>query len=111
MKNVKVSTIIRVVALVAVLTNQVLAIFGKNLPFTDSVIYQVISVILTIAVAGYSAWKNNDFTKFARAAGSVFDALKDGKITTDEVESIVKNFSDTDTDSEDTTDDKNNNAT
>lgn len=94
MKKIKISTIIRIVALLAVLINQVLAIFGKNLPFNDNLVYQIVSAVLTVAVSAWTAWKNNDFTKLARAAGAVLDALKDGKITTDEVENIVNSFSD-----------------
>lgn len=73
-----------------VLVNQCLAIFGKGLPFTNDFAYQAISVILTIGTGLWTALKNNDFTKAARTAGKVFDALKDGKITTEEAESLLE---------------------
>lgn len=88
--KVKVSVIIRVVALVAVLVNQVLAIFGKDLPFTGDVVYQTISIILTVGVSFIAAWKNNDFTAFAKLSGKVLDSLRDGKITEDEVNELLK---------------------
>lgn len=89
--KIKVSTIARIGALLVALANQCLALFGRNvLPFTDNAVYQIITVVLTIVVAVISAWKNNDITHVARTAGRVFDALKDGKITEEEVENLLK---------------------
>jgi SPP1 family holin len=87
--KIKITTIIRAIALIAVLVNQILAIFGKGLPLSENMMYQIISAVLTVGVAVWAAWKNNDFTKFAVLAGSVLSALKDGKITEEEVEAIV----------------------
>lgn len=83
-KNIKPSTIVRCVILVVVLLNQILAIFGKTLPFTSNLIYQILSVVLTVIVSVWTAWKNNDFTRFAKTAGKILDALRDGKITDEE---------------------------
>ena len=89
--KIKVSTIARIGALLVALANQCLALFGQDLlPFTDNVAYQIITVVLTVVMALISAWKNNDITTLARTAGRVFDALKDGKITEDEVENLLK---------------------
>lgn len=89
--KIKVSTIARVGALVVALANQCLALFGQDLlPFTDNLVYQIISVVATIVIAIISAWKNNDITPVARTAGRVLDALKDGKITEEEVENLLE---------------------
>ena len=89
--KIKVSTIVRIGALLIALANQCLALFGQDiLPFTDNAVYQIITVVATVIVAIISAWKNNDITRLARTSGKVFDALKDGKITEEEVENLLK---------------------
>ena len=88
--KIKASTIMRCVALILVLINQVLAIFGKGLPFADELVYQIASVVLTIVVGIWSAWKNNDFTKAARVAGKVFDSIKDGSISQEEAKELIE---------------------
>lgn len=82
--------IIRIVVLVAVLVNQVLVAIGKNpLPFADETIYELASVIVTVTVTVYNAWKNNNVTNFARIAQKVLDALKKGQITIEAVETLL----------------------
>lgn len=89
--KIKVSTIARIGALLVALANQCLALFGRDLlPFTDNAVYQIITFALVIVIAAYNAWKNNDITTVARTAGRVLDALKDGKITEEEVENLLK---------------------
>lgn len=90
LKNVKPSTIVRCIIYILVLINQVLAIFGKGLPFTTDLAYQIISAVLTVSVGLWAAWKNNDFSKAAIAAGKVLDALKDGKITEEETKEMLE---------------------
>ena len=87
--KIKIGTIARFVALIVVLINQGLAIFGKSLPFTADMVYQVVSAVLTVSVAAINAWKNNDFTKLAKLAGKVLDALKDGKLTEAEIRGLL----------------------
>lgn len=87
--KIKPSTIIRLIVLAIALINQCLAMFGKGLPFTENLIYQILSVIATIVVAIWTAWKNNDITYLARKAGQVFQALKDGVITDEEANDLI----------------------
>lgn len=49
------------------------------------------SLIATFLLAAWNAWKNNDFTFAAKVGTEVMHAIKDGKITGDEVEDILKN--------------------
>lgn len=82
--------IIRIIVLVAVLINQVLVATGKNpLPFADETIYEIASVIVTVAVSVYNAWKNNNVTTFAKIAQKVLDALKKGQITIEAIETLL----------------------
>ena len=89
--KIKASTIARIGALIVVLVNQFLALFGKEaLPFTENMAYQVISLVVTTIVAGVNCWYNQDITKIALIAGKIFDALNDGDITEEELEAIVQ---------------------
>lgn len=77
MKNVKADTIIRTIVLIIALLNQGLAIFGKEaFPITEDEVYQVVTVIATIASSVWAWWKNNSFTKNAIEADKVLDNLK-----------------------------------
>ena len=95
MKNkVKLSTILRLVGLAVTVINLIVAeiLRNKGIEFAGSVAYEVISIIATIVMAGINAWYNNDITAFAKVAGRIFEALKDGKINIDEVQGILGEF-------------------
>ena len=78
MYTVKPDTIARTIFLFIALANQMLAIAGKEiLPITEDMIYQVVSVIATIAAAVMAWWKNNSFTKNAIKADVILSQLKD----------------------------------
>lgn len=47
-------------------------------------------LISTFILACWNAWKNNDFTFAAKTGTKVMNAIKDGKITEDEVKEILK---------------------
>lgn len=80
MKNVKVDTIIRTIVLIIALFNQGLAIFGKEaFPITEDQIYQVVTLIATIASAVWAWWKNNSFTANAIEADKFLKNLKHQK--------------------------------
>lgn len=84
--RIKISTIARIGVLIVVLINQILAVTGHEfLPFTEDMVYQMISLIATIIVGIINAWYNNDITRIAILSGKVFDALKDQKVTEEEI--------------------------
>lgn len=88
--NIKPATISRIIALLVALANQCLALFGQNiLPFTVNTAYLVVSFVVTIIVVVINAWYNNDFTKAAILSSMVFEALKDGKITEEEIRATL----------------------
>lgn len=73
----KADTIARTVILAVALINQVLAILGKNkLPFADEDIYQVVTLLFTIASSAWAWWKNNSITKNAVKADEYLAGLK-----------------------------------
>lgn len=87
--KVKPSVIVRIIVLAFALVNQCLAIFGKGLPFTSDVVYQVLTFIVTVVAVLWAWWKNNDITGKAKLSGKLFQALKDGKITADEANDLL----------------------
>lgn len=82
-------TIIRTITLILALANQAVAIIGAT-TFANAVWYQVFSIVVTIAIALFTGWKNNDFTHFAKLGTGVLRALQDGKITEDEVKELLE---------------------
>lgn len=88
--KIKTSTIIRLIALILTIANQIFAVVANgSIDFASSNVYQIISIILTVLVGIACFWYNNDFTKTARLVGVLFDALKDGKISSAEVENLL----------------------
>ena len=93
--NVKPSTIARIVALLVALVNQCLIIFGQDmLPFTANTAYNIVSSVVTIILVIVNAWYNNDFTKAAILSSKVLYALKDGRITEEELLSVLEAIKD-----------------
>lgn len=83
--------IIRLGTLLFTLTNLILTMCGVNpIPIADELVYEILSVAVTIVVAGWNAWKNNNFTTAAKLAQKLLDAIKTGKITAEKVEEFLK---------------------
>lgn len=75
--KIKTSTIVRTAVLVLALVNQCLSIAGKAiLPISDAQLEQLITLIITIAVAVWNWWKNNSFTQAALEGDQLKDRLK-----------------------------------
>nr|DAT79904.1 MAG TPA: holin [Caudoviricetes sp.] len=73
-------TVIRTLVLLVALANQVLTALGKNpLPFSDDLIYEAVTLAVTIGAAAWSWWKNNSFTKAAIEADQYMKELKTGE--------------------------------
>ncbi len=70
-------TIARTICLILALLNQVLAVLGKGtLAIAEDDIYQIVSLIATIAAGVAAWWKNNSFTKAAISADEVLRQSK-----------------------------------
>lgn len=75
--KVSAGTIARTVVLFIALVNQALAAFGKNvLPFDDTTVYELVSLIITIGASIWAGWKNNSFTQAALIGDSVMKEIK-----------------------------------
>lgn len=78
--KVTMSTILRTIVLLLVILNQVLTSIGKNpLPWSEEEMYQGLSAAATAVAALIAWWKNNSFTKEARAADQYMKSLKSGE--------------------------------
>lgn len=74
-------TIIRTIILVIALVNQVLTSLGKNpLPFSDDLIYEAVTLAVTIGASAWAWWKNNSFTKKAIIADEYLKEMKKGEV-------------------------------
>ena len=73
----KKDTIVRTIVLALALINQIFAIVGiPQLNIDDDTIYQAVTLIVTIVSSVWAWWKNNSFTRAARAADETMIALK-----------------------------------
>lgn len=97
-KSIDKGTLMRTIAFGLALCNQIIAAIGAT-SFASATWYQVATVIMTILTGALAAWENNDFTYFAKLTTRVFYALKDGKITVEEVLKLVDDDEDNTTDS------------
>lgn len=75
---------VRLIALVvSAIITLLMEIFGASVPL------EMIAMVCTFVLAAWCAWKNNDFTWAAKVGTKVTHALKDGKVTEDEIKSIL----------------------
>lgn len=75
---------VRLIALaVCAVVTLLMEIYGASAPL------EITALVCTFVLAAWCAWKNNDFTWAAKVGTKVMLALKDGKVTEDEVMSIL----------------------
>lgn len=66
--KIKGETIARTIALFVVLINTILTVIGLNpLPYSETEVYEAISTVITVIVALWAWWKDNDITQSALA--------------------------------------------
>lgn len=87
-KTLNKGTILRTILQVLVYINQVIALIGQT-GFASQTWYQWLSFGVTLFVTAVSYWYNNDWTNLAKATGEIFDMVKDGKITEDELNRFI----------------------
>ena len=90
LKNIKAHTWVSLVMVILVIVNHVLTAMGK--PVIDLPVEQIeylVNMVLDIVVIGYAAWKNQSVTEKAQMADEVLYALRDGRITKEEVEEFI----------------------
>lgn len=81
-------TILRTVLQILVYANQIVAVLGQT-SFASSPVYQWITFGLTLVITAVSYWYNNDWTNGALLVRDLFDMLKDGKVTSEEIEEFI----------------------
>ena len=75
--TVKKETIIRTLILLVTFLNQFLTSRGLNpLPWSESELYEIISLGITFIASLWAWWKNNSFTKEAMVADEYMKTLK-----------------------------------
>ena len=90
-KKMKLGTIIRTILQVLTYINQIVAIVFQTIGKTDNPVYLWVSVIITVIVTTITYWYNNDWSNLAKTTGEVFDMVKDGKITKEELDNFINN--------------------
>lgn len=88
LKSLDKGTILRTILQILTYANQVVALIGRT-TFASAMWYQILSLILSIAISAITYWYNNDWTNGAMLARDVFDMVKDGKVTEDEVKEFL----------------------
>lgn len=73
-------TVIATIVAVIVAINQCLMAFGitKFEGVTEESIYAIVSTVAMFVTWAYSHWKNQNFTKEAKFAQTILEALKNG---------------------------------
>lgn len=75
------------------LVNTLCVSLGWNLPVTGDEVYQIVSVIVLIAVFAYGVWDNFSVTEEAKAADRLLEALKQGTVQVEEAKVIIDQLS------------------
>lgn len=89
LKSLSTGTMVRTVLQVLIYINQFIAVLGSS-SFASSPVYQWVSFIVTLVITGLTYWYNNDWTKAAQTSEEIFDMLKDGKITYEEMNKFIE---------------------
>lgn len=82
-------TLIRTILQVLVYANQIVAAIG-NTSFANNPVYQYVSLGITILITAFTYWYNNNWTSMASLGQDVYDMLKDGEITEEEMKAFLE---------------------
>lgn len=91
LKSLSAGTVVRTLLQILVYANQFVILIGQS-PFGESSVYVWVSFIITILITGLTYWYNNDWSEAAQTADDVYDIIKDGKVTPEEVEEFVEKY-------------------
>ena len=79
-------TWISLAMVILVIVNHILTSLGKPVINLGEVqITAIVNGLIDFAVIAYAAWKNQSVTTFAQIADGILYALRDGKVTKEEV--------------------------
>lgn len=88
-KELDKATSIRTVLQILVYLNQIVVVLGTS-PLGESVAYQWVTFVLTLIFTALSYWKNNDWTGMAKMSTKIFNILKDGTVTEEEMQEFIE---------------------
>ena len=89
LKSLSTGTAVHTVLQVLIYINQFIAILGSS-SFASSPVYQWISFGVTLVITPLTYWYNNDWTKAAQTSEEIFEMLKDGEITYEEMNKFIE---------------------
>lgn len=93
LKDVKPHTYVSIVMILVVIINQCLTLMGQPLiNFGEDQITFWVNTALNLIGILYPAWKNQSFSSLAQYGDTILYMLRDGKITTDELEEFIKRY-------------------
>ena len=90
-KQIKPHTYVSLVMILIVLANYILTAMGKPLiNLGEEEITYAVNTILNLVFVGFAAYKNNSVTEKAQLADEILYALRDGKISKEELEKFIE---------------------
>lgn len=90
-KKIKPHTWVSIVMVIVVIINYILVALGKPaIDLGEEEITYFVNTVINILFIGYTAYKNNSFTQNAQMADEILYALRDGKITKQELEDFIE---------------------
>lgn len=93
LKDVKPHTYVSIVMLLVVIINQCLTLMGQPLiNFGEDQITFWVNTVLNLIGILYPAWKNQSFSTLAQYGDTILYMLRDGKITTKELEDFIQKY-------------------
>ena len=95
--EVKPHTVVSLILQIFSWINMGLLAVGKPvIDVHEDVINQIVGIAFVIVPSLYGDWKNHSFTWTAQFADEVAYALRDGRLTADEIDQIMKKVADKD---------------
>ncbi len=92
-KDIKPHTYVSMVMVVVAVVNYALTAVGQPIiHLSDETVTFWVNTAMTIIFAVYPMWKNNSYTDMAQLADKAMYALRDGKITKEELERFIENI-------------------
>ena len=93
LKGVNAETVTGVLVLLLALINACLKMFGIDmLPIQNEEVSNIVSIVFLIVSSLYNTWKNRNLTLASQVAQNITDAIKNGEILVEDVNTIVQRF-------------------
>lgn len=93
-KNVKPHTYVSMVMTIIAIANYALTAMGRPIiRLSNEDITFAVNVAMSIVFTVYPMWKNNSYTELAQLSDKTLYALRDGKISKDELEQFISEYS------------------